>query len=77
MRKQLLSALFAAMIAVPGSMFVVGCDDEVAHDERTTRNADGTGSKTETTVKQKDDGTVVKETEKQVDKTPDNNPGPR
>ena len=77
MRKQLLSALFAAMIAVPGSMFVVGCDDEVAHEERTVRNADGTGSKTETTVKQKDDGTVVKETEKQVDKTPDNNPGPR
>ena len=34
------------------------------------QNPDGTGSKTETTVKEKSDGTVVKKTDKKVDNTP-------
>jgi hypothetical protein len=76
MRKSLASMFLSAALIVPGA-FLVGCDDEIAHEESTVRNPDGTGSKTETTVKEKDDGTVVKETEKKVDNTPDNNPGPR
>jgi len=54
----------------------VGCDREVAHEEKTVKNADGTGSHQETTVKEKSDGTVVKESEKKVDNTP-NNTNPR
>jgi hypothetical protein len=47
--------------AVPVS---IGCDREVAHDETVKKNPDGSTSKSETTTKEKADGTVVKETDK-------------
>ena len=76
MRKQFVSMLLSAALIAPAA-FMIGCEEEVAREERTVRNPDGTGSKTETTVTKDDDGTVKKETEKKVDNTPDNNPGPR
>jgi hypothetical protein len=63
--------LLSAALVAPGAMFLVGCDREVAHEEKTVRNADGTGKHEETTVKEKSDGTVVKESEKKVDNKPD------
>jgi len=75
MRKQIWSMLVSAALVAPGA-FIVGCDREVAHEEKTVKNADGTGSHQETTVKEKSDGTVVKESEKKVDNTP-NNTNPR
>jgi len=64
------SLFLSAMMLAPATMFVVGCDREVAHEETTVKKADGSGSHQETTVKEKSDGTVVKETEKKVDNTP-------
>ena len=70
MRNRMTSLFLSAMMLAPATMFVVGCDREVAHEETTVKKADGTGSHQETTVKEKSDGTVVKETEKKVDNTP-------
>jgi len=73
MRNRMTSLFLSAMLVAPATMFVVGCDREVAHDETTVKRNDGTSAHQETTVKEKSDGTVVKETEKKVDNTPDNN----
>ena len=70
MKTRFISFALCAALAAPAGMFLVGCDREVAHEEHVKQNPDGTGSKTETTVKEKSDGTVVKETDKKVDNTP-------
>lgn len=67
-------ASIALAVALIGPPVLVGCDREVAHEEHTVKNPDGTGKHEETTVKEKSDGTVVKETDKKVDNTPDNSP---
>lgn len=72
MRNRMTSLFLSAMLVAPATLFVVGCDREVAHEEKTVKNADGTGSHQETTVKEKSDGTVVKESEKKVDNKPTN-----
>jgi hypothetical protein len=60
----------AAMLVAPTAAFVVGCDKEVSHEEKTVQNPDGTSKHEESTVKEKPDGTVVKTQEKKVDNTP-------
>ena len=70
MRTRLIQFALCAALVAPAGAFMVGCDREVAHEEHVKQNPDGTGSKTETTVKEKSDGTVVKETDKKVDNTP-------
>ena len=69
MKNRFASLVLTAALIAPGA-YIVGCDKEVAHDETTVKNSDGTGSHKETTVKEKSDGTIVKETEKKVDNTP-------
>jgi hypothetical protein len=44
---------------------LVGCDREVAHEETVKTHSDGSTEKKETTVKEKPDGTIVKEQEHQ------------
>ena len=66
MRKHLIVALFGASLFT--APMLIGCDREVAHEETTKTHADGSTSHDETTVKQKPDGTVVKEQEKTVNK---------
>ena len=62
MRKHLVAlALGGALV---GSPFMIGCDREVAHDETVKTNSDGSTTHKETTVKEKPDGTIVKEQEK-------------
>jgi len=51
-----------------------GCDREVSHHETTATKSNGTQVHEETTVKQKSDGTVVKEQEKSVNKPANPNP---
>ena len=64
MRNRLMISLMGlSLFAGP---MLVGCDREVAHEETTKTHADGTTTHDETTVKQKPDGTVVKEQEKSV-----------
>ena len=70
MKARFVSLLISAALVAPATFTIVGCDREVAHEEHVKQNADGTGSKTETTVKEKPDGTVVKEQEKKVDNVP-------
>ena len=70
MKTRLIVSLLSAALIAPAAGLISGCDREVAHEEKTVRNADGTGKHEETTVKEKSDGTVVKESEKKVDNTP-------
>jgi len=70
MKSRLIVSLMSLALVAPATSLIVGCDREVAHEEHVKQNPDGTGVKTETTVKEKSDGTVVKETDKKVDNTP-------
>jgi hypothetical protein len=66
MRNRLMVVLFgASLFAAP---MLVGCDRQVAHEESTKTRSDGSTAHNETTVKEKPDGTVVKETEKSVNR---------
>ena len=53
---------------------VGGCDRELSHSETTAEKSNGTVTHKETTVKEKPDGTIVKETDKSVNKPAPNNP---
>ena len=57
-----------------GFPIVGGCDREISHTETTAQKSDGTVSHKETTVKEKPDGTIVKERDKSVNKPAPNNP---
>jgi hypothetical protein len=70
MRTRITSLFLSTLLIAPVTMFAVGCDREIAHEEKTVSTPEGTKHE-ETTVKEKDDGTVVKETEKKVDTNPD------
>jgi hypothetical protein len=70
MKSRFIAFALCAAIAAPTSAFLIGCDREIAHEEHVKQNADGTSTKKETTVKEKPDGTVVKETDKKVDNVP-------
>lgn len=62
MRQRLLIAICGlSLFATP---MLIGCDREVAHEETTKTKSDGTQVHSETDVKQKPDGTIVKTQEK-------------
>ncbi|CAN5551678.1 hypothetical protein BH09PLA1_BH09PLA1_23050 [soil metagenome] len=70
MRNRMIPMVLSAMLVAPAALFVVGCDREVAHEEKTVQRDDGTSKHSETTVKEKQDGTIVKEHEEKVDNKP-------
>ena len=53
---------------------VGGCDKELSHSETTETKSNGTQVHKETDVKEKPDGTIVKEQQKSVDKPANPNP---
>ena len=62
------STLILAALAVAALPALYGCDETVSHREKTEVTDDGTRVHKEETVKQKDDGTIVKEEQKSVDR---------
>jgi hypothetical protein len=74
MRNRVFTFVLSAVLAAPTLGYVVGCDRELAHDETTKTKSDGTTTHNETTVKEKPDGTVVKEQQKDVNKPASPNP---
>ena len=71
MRVPALSLLLCGALSLP---IFCGCDRELSHQEKTATKSDGTVVHNETTVKEKPDGTVVKEQEKSVNKPGNPNP---
>jgi hypothetical protein len=65
------SLLICTALLAPPMFTLVGCEETISHEESVKQRPDGTSVKEEKTVKQADDGTVTKETEKKVDNTPD------
>ena len=59
MRKLAVTAVLAAFLASP---MLVGCEKEISHNEKTTKNPDGTVTKSEQTTKKNADGSVTTET---------------
>ncbi len=64
MMKRLFPVVLGAAMVLP----MIGCDKEVAHDKTETVKANGDTKTNETTVKEKSDGTMVKEHTEAVDK---------
>jgi hypothetical protein len=64
--------IFASLLSVSllGAPALVGCDETLSHKEKTTSTPEGT-KHTETTVKERPDGTIVKE-ESKTKSTDDN-----
>ena len=62
MRKAIVGALL--IVALAGTPFLVGCDREVGHSEKTTTNSDGTQSHSEKTTVQHPDGSTSTSTER-------------
>lgn len=56
MRKAIVSALLTFSLA--GTPFLVGCDREVGHSEKTTTNSNGTQTHSEQTTVQHPDGST-------------------
>ncbi len=67
MRKMIVPMLSLSMLI--GAPVLVGCDREVKHDETTKTRANGDTVHSETTVKEKPNGDVVKEHHESVDNT--------
>lgn len=55
-------------LAIGATPLLTGCDREVAHEKQVEVKDNGTVKKQETTVKEKSDGTVVKEEKKSTDR---------
>jgi hypothetical protein len=66
MRKFTIAAVLAAFLATP---MLVGCEREVSHTEKTTKNPDGTTSKSEETVKKNADGSTTVEKKRSTNDT--------
>jgi hypothetical protein len=62
MRKAIVSALLTVSLA--GMPFVLGCDREVGHSEKTTTNSDGSQTHSEKTTVQHPDGSTSTSTER-------------
>jgi hypothetical protein len=67
MRKAIMSALLTVSLA--GTPFIVGCDREVGHSEKTTTSSDGTQSHSEKTTVQHPDGSTSTSTERHTTNT--------
>lgn len=63
MKRQFIASLLS--VSLLGLPVLVGCDETVSHKETIKETPSGT-SKSETTVKEKADGTIVKEESKSV-----------
>ena len=68
MRKAIVSALLTVSLA--GTPFLIGCDREVGHSEKTTTNSDGTQSHSEKTTVQHPDGSTSTSTERHTTNNP-------
>ena len=64
MKRQIIASMLS--VSLLGLPVLVGCDDTLAHKETTKQNSDGSSSHRETSVKEKADGTIVKEERKSV-----------
>jgi hypothetical protein len=64
MKRQVIASLLS--VSLLGLPVLVGCDDTVAHKETTRTNSEGDTVRKETTVKERPDGSIVKEESKSV-----------
>lgn len=64
MKRQFTASLLS--VALLGAPVVVGCDETVSHKESSRTTSNGDTVKKETTVKERPDGTIVKEESKSV-----------
>lgn len=68
MRRIIVSSLLTVSLA--GMPFVVGCDREVGHTEKTTTNSNGTRTHSEKTTVEHPDGSTSTTTEHQTSHNP-------
>ncbi len=66
MKRQILASFLS--VSLLGLPLMVGCDDTIAHKETVKTDSDGDRTRSETTVKEKADGTIVKEETKSVNR---------
>lgn len=60
MKRRMVSLMLAVtMLALPAVF--AACDREIAYEKKTTTKSDGTVKSKETVVKEKPDGTIIKE----------------